>query len=59
MILLTVPLFAYLGLCGAVYSQQAHLVFFPVRQVRLTPKDYQMDFQELHRQSQDGTRLHG
>lgn len=59
MLAVTLPVLMYAGLCGLVYSKQASLIFFPLTDVRITPKDYGMPYEDWHVKSEDGTALHG
>lgn len=48
----------YLGLCALVYARQPSLVFFPSREVRLTPADVGLAYEEWWIRTEDGLTLH-
>lgn len=50
---------AYVALCGLVYAKQTSLLFFPTREIRLTPADVGLAFTELALPTSDGETLHG
>jgi len=55
---LTGVVVAYACLCGLVAWQQTSLMFFPSREVRLTPKDYGMQYQDWNLVSSDQAKIH-
>jgi len=50
---------AYLGVCAFFYWMQERMLFFPDRQVRLTPSDVGMKFEDVWLTAEDGVKLHG
>lgn len=44
--------------CGLVAWQQTSLIFFPIRELRLTPKDYGMEYQDWNLASSDEAKIH-
>lgn len=49
---------AYGCLCGLVAWQQTRLLFFPVREVRLTPRDFGLEYQDWTLASSDDAQIH-
>lgn len=50
---------AYAGLCGLVYLRQDGMLYFPAREVRITPGDMNIPYEDLSVTTEDGVRLHG
>lgn len=58
MALLTTLAAGYAALCAGVAWQQTSLIFFPTREVRLTPRDVGLAFEEWTVRTPDGATLH-
>ena len=50
---------AYLGLCLYMYVAQARYVFFPSRELVLSPGDLQLPFEDVTLRTADGGQVHG
>jgi len=49
----------YLAICLLFFLAQASLVYFPARDVRLSPKDFGMEFEDVWLTASDGVSVHG
>lgn len=54
---LVVLLVAYASLCGVVAWQQSRLMLFPIREVRLTPGDFAMEYETWGVESSAGAQI--
>jgi fermentation-respiration switch protein FrsA (DUF1100 family) len=59
MTILLALLGAYLFACALVFVFQPRLVFFPDRQVTLSPKHIGLDYEDVFFKTEDNVRLHG
>jgi len=50
---------SYVGLILLMYFRQAHYVYFPTRDVRLTPATFRLAYDELRVRTGDGQTIHG
>jgi hypothetical protein len=57
--LLTIIGGVYLGLCLILYVFQERYVYFPTRELAVTPAAYGLDYEELWLTTADGVHLHG
>lgn len=60
---LLAPLFAlvlgYGAICAIVWATQDRLIYFPERELALTPRVYKFDYGDVSLSTEDGVRLHG
>ncbi|MFW6152452.1 MAG: alpha/beta hydrolase [Verrucomicrobiota bacterium] len=48
----------YLALCALVYFRQSSYVYYPTREVAVTPEYYDLDYEELRLKTEDGETIH-
>ena len=48
---------AYASICGLVYLAQERLVYFPSKEVSLTPADVGLAFNEVYIETSDGEKI--
>lgn len=48
----------YVAVCVAIYLLQDRLIYFPNRNMVLTPRDVKLDFEDLTLPTADGTSIH-
>ncbi len=48
----------YLALCALVYFRQSSYVYYPTQEIGLTPAYYDLDYEELRLDTEDGETIH-
>lgn len=49
----------YSAICLILWGTQDRLLYFPERELALTPRTYQLDYEDISLSAEDGVRLHG
>lgn len=49
----------YVAIVGLMYFFQSHLIYHPTKSIPATPGSFGINYEDVHFQAQDGTKLHG
>ena len=56
---LRIAVASYVGLVLWMYFRQAHYIYFPSREVRLTPTTFRLPYEDIRVRTTDGETIHG